>query len=397
MTSSQESDFREKIIDESSTPTESDVLKILCVGRICLDIVQTCEQFPAEDSTQRSIDYRWQRGGNASNTCTVLSLLGQSCEFLACLSADEHVNFMQNDLRKYKIDYSHCPMIEGIGCPTATIILSLNTGTRTIVYHNQNLPELTVKNFEQLNLAEYSWVHFEGRNIDEMLLMIQRIENYNNSLNGTNSHGKKRMPIMISVELESPRSGPRLLDLLSYTDVAFIAKDFAKNQGFNNMKEVIHTIGQDARLRGAIICAWAEEGAIARTPCGTIVQSPAFPPRKVIDTLGAGDTFNAAVLYYLNKSKIELMHKYKDDEANDINKFENNTIDDSIVVRRNIKQKNLCIENLECNRTNFIDEIVLHKAIKFACCIAGAKVGSKGFDCLDKIFNHILQLDFPIH
>lgn len=149
--------------------------------------------------------------------------------------------------------------------------------------------------------------------------------------------------------------------------------------------------------RGAIICAWAEEGAIARTPCGTIVQSPAFPPHKVIDTLGAGDTFNAAVLYYLNKSKVELMRKYKDEEANDINKLGDNTIDDSTVVRQSIKQKNLCIENLECNRTKFIDEIVLQRAIKFACCIAGAKVGSKGFDCLNKIFNHILQLDFPIH
>lgn len=79
--------------------------------------------------------------------------------------------------------------------------------------------------------------------------MIQRIENYNNSLNGTNNYDKKCTPITISVELESPRSGSRLLNLLSYTDVAFIAKDFAKNQGFNDMKEVIHTIGQDARLR----------------------------------------------------------------------------------------------------------------------------------------------------
>ncbi|KAL6436707.1 hypothetical protein ACFW04_004858 [Cataglyphis niger] len=303
---------------------------------------------------------------------------------------------MQNDLLKYKIDYSHCPMIKGTGCPTATIILSLNTGTRTIVYHNQNLPELTVKNFEQLNLAEYSWVHFEGRNIDEMLLMIQYIENYNNSLNDTNNYDKKCMPITISVELESPRSGPRLLDLLSYTDVAFIAKDFAKNQGFNDMKEVIHIIGQDARLRGTIICAWAEEGAIARTPCGAIVQSPAFPPHKVIDTLGAGDTFNAAVLYYLNKSKLEFMHKYKDKEANDTNKL-GNVIDDSTIIRRDIKQKNLHIENLKCYQTKFIDEMVLQRAIKFACCIAGAKVGLKGFDCLDKTFNHILQSDFSIH
>ncbi|CAL1687952.1 unnamed protein product [Lasius platythorax] len=286
MTSSLETHFREKvIIEDDASSTVPDVTKILCVGRACLDIVQTCQQFPTEDSTQRSIDYRWQRGGNASNTCTVLSLLGQSCELLACLSADEHADFMQNDLCKYKIDYSHCPMIKGISCPIATIILSLNTGTRTIVYHNQNLPELTVKNFEQLNLAEYSWVHFEGRNIDEMLLMIQRIENYNESLNGSKNH----MPITISVELENPRSGPRLLDLLSHTDVTFVAKDFAKKQGFNDMKEVIHTIGQDVRLRGVIICAWAEEGAIARTPCGVIVQSPAFPPHRVIDTLGAGE------------------------------------------------------------------------------------------------------------
>lgn len=82
-----------------------------------------------------------------------------------------------------------------------------------------------------------------------MLLMIQHIENYNNSLHGTHDRSKKYMPITISMELENPRSNLRLLDLLSYVDVAFIAKDFAKNQGFNNMMEVIHTIGQDAKLR----------------------------------------------------------------------------------------------------------------------------------------------------
>jgi len=88
-------------------------------------------------------------------------LLGQQCELLACLSAKEHINFLQNDMRKYKIDFTHCPIIENIGCPTATIILSLNTATRTIVYHNQKLPELTLKTFKLLNLEEYSWIHFE--------------------------------------------------------------------------------------------------------------------------------------------------------------------------------------------------------------------------------------------
>jgi len=77
--------------------------------------------------------------------------------------------------------------------------------------------------------------------------MIQHIANYNNSLNHTYNRAiKNRMPITISVELESPRSGSRLLDLLPYVDIAFVAKEFAKTLGFSNMNEAIRNIGQDA-------------------------------------------------------------------------------------------------------------------------------------------------------
>jgi len=80
--------------------------------------------------------------------------------------------------------------------------------------------------------------------------MIQRIEDYNNSLKKIESgqNTKNCVPITISAELESPRS-ERLLDLLPYVDVAFIAKDFARNQDLNNMNEVIQTIGQDGKFR----------------------------------------------------------------------------------------------------------------------------------------------------
>lgn len=77
--------------------------------------------------------------------------------------------------------------------------------------------------------------------------MIQHIKNYSNSLNTRDRVTKNRMPITISVELESSRSGFRLLELLPYVDVVFVAKEFAKNLGFNNMNEVIHNIGQDSK------------------------------------------------------------------------------------------------------------------------------------------------------
>lgn len=52
-----------------------------------------------------------------------------------------------------------------------------------------------------------------------------------------------------------------------------------------------------------LICAWAEKGADALGPDGPIVHSNAFPPETLVDTLGAGDTFNAAVIYTLSNGE----------------------------------------------------------------------------------------------
>lgn len=57
------------------------------------------------------------------------------------------------------------------------------------------------------------------------------------------------------------------------------------------------------RLRAVLICAWAEKGADALGPDGLIVHSDAFPPESLVDTLGAGDTFNAAVIYTLSNGE----------------------------------------------------------------------------------------------
>lgn len=153
-------------------------------------------------------------------------------------------------MKKCNIDFSHCPMIEGIGCPTSTALLSLSSGSRTIVHHNPCLPELTSENFEQLHLKDYSWIHFEGRNFDRVSSMMQFVENYNNRLNYRKEiHNKEvqldQMPITISVELERPRE--ELLDLLPYVDVAFISKDFAQNRGYSDTSETLKNISKDAK------------------------------------------------------------------------------------------------------------------------------------------------------
>ena len=50
--------------------------------------------------------------------------------------------------------------------------------------------------------------------------------------------------------------------------------------------------------RASVICPWGEDGAVAITNCDRpeLVTSTAFPPAKVVDTLGAGDTFIGATI-----------------------------------------------------------------------------------------------------
>lgn len=53
-----------------------------------------------------------------------------------------------------------------------------------------------------------------------------------------------------------------------------------------------------------VICAWADEGAAA---CDNfeaeVITSESHPPETIVDTLGAGDTFCAAVIYALANYK----------------------------------------------------------------------------------------------
>lgn len=60
---------------------------ILCVGLVCLDIINLCDHYPLEDEDIRARDQQWRSGGNAANTSIVLSLLGRRMEFMGTLGS----------------------------------------------------------------------------------------------------------------------------------------------------------------------------------------------------------------------------------------------------------------------------------------------------------------------
>ncbi|XP_029586690.1 ketohexokinase isoform X4 [Salmo trutta] len=220
--------------------------KILCIGLVCLDIINVVDKYPEEDTDTRCLSQRWQRGGNASNSCTVLSLLGAPCAFMGSL-APGHVA--------------------------------------------ENLPDVSATDFSKVDLSQYKWIHWEGRNAEEQVKMIQQVELSNNTL-------PQQHRITVSVEIEKTREP--LYQLFQHGDVVFVSKDVAMHFGFHSAASALKGLYHRVKKGAVLICAWAEKGADAMGPDGIVVHSDAFPPEAVVDTLGAGDTFNASVIYTLS-------------------------------------------------------------------------------------------------
>uniref|UniRef100_UPI0037E99224 ketohexokinase n=1 Tax=Semicossyphus pulcher TaxID=241346 RepID=UPI0037E99224 len=265
--------------------------KILCVGLVCLDIINVVDRYPEEDTDSRCLSQRWQRGGNASNSCTVLSLLGAPSAFMGSLSAGPVADFILEDFQKFHIDVSLVSEHAQCVLPASVVISNISTGSRTILHMNRNLPDVTAEDFSKVDLQQFKWIHWEGRNAEEQVKMIQQVVKYNSSL-------PQQQRIIISVEIEKTREP--LYQLFPHGDVVFVSKDVARHFGFLSAEAALKGLYSRVKQGAVLICAWAEKGADALGPDGVVVHSDAFPPESLVDTLGAGDTFNSAVIYTLS-------------------------------------------------------------------------------------------------
>ena len=251
--------------------------RILSVGNATLDLIHTVERYPGEDEEVRALLRERRRGGNAANTAVVLSQLGHACAWAGVRATASEADFILDDLHRHGVDTRHVCAKPG-QTPMSFIILSRATGSRTIV-HYRDLVEYSFDDFRAVDPAQYDWFHFEARNVAETRAMVARL--------------RDSVPaVRISIEVEKDRAD--IETLYPFADVLLFSAAFATQRGLD--ARALLASARTLAPAADLYCGRGAQGASALDTADRYHESPAFAPPEVVDTLGAGDTFNAAIV-----------------------------------------------------------------------------------------------------
>ncbi|KAJ1339934.1 hypothetical protein BSLG_005469 [Batrachochytrium salamandrivorans] len=301
---------------------------IIVVGAVYADVILHLESFPDEDSKTRVKAVEHRRGGNGSNSLSVLSQLQSLTPSGADLQLQMAASFAgvrpsyqrpgntsvscsdsdtspAADLLQRGVSLTHSHFYgDAYRQPTAWILAT--SASRTILNENM-LPDYTASDFRSSVIPAIRSMLAGGRCVDEIQGMITSLISLRKELGFGMEH------LCISVEFEKP-GRPGLARLLSLADVCFLSKPWVMSE-YNPNKDndtknkvaehildpcaYLIEISRDVCKPGArLFATWGEKGAYFSEAGsdGSVIHISA-PDIIPIDTIGAGDTFVAGIIF----------------------------------------------------------------------------------------------------
>jgi sugar/nucleoside kinase (ribokinase family) len=257
---------------------EERTIDVLAIGGIDADLVLTVDELPSHDEKVMGRLVGWMAGGPAANCACAASRLGLRAAALAMVGDDRSGQLIVDGYTEFGVDISLIEVAPGATSPF-TVILIPPTGEKAIVVVPGTPPSYRMDRVEQaLRLTRMMYMMPGAR---AQFLELARL---------ARACGAE---VMIDVESTVGIDPSSLRQALAAVDIASFNRD-----GFIAAADEQPTIDAMRRLLEygphTIVVTLGAQGALAAT-AERAAQQPGYRV-EVIDTTGAGDTFNAAFL-----------------------------------------------------------------------------------------------------
>jgi ribokinase len=257
-------------------------LDVIGLGEVVLDWVVNIDHFPKPDEKINAISENYFPGGVTGNYLVALSRLGANCGFMGAVGDDIYGDMLINDFIKEKIDTHHT--VKKPEKKTPVNFIFVTHGEKTIIQS----PNMYLT---KLDLSDIDESYIKSAKILHTTLIHQKISE-------EVIRKAKKANLKISIDLEpqiAQRGWQSLKDLLLSADILIPNKNGAKILTKNNSIQKAAKILVNKGIPIVVITLGAEGSLITTKHMQKII--PAYIVKEVIDTTGAGDTFNGAFTY----------------------------------------------------------------------------------------------------
>ena len=260
---------------------------VLVIGDINPDIIITgLKKYPGPGEEILVDDLNIAPGGGAAISSLALAKLGLNIAIYGCIGKDLFSKMLLDNLVEVGVDITNVTILDDTKAGTSIVLT--DEKDRSFITYRGALDKLDLYSIsdEVLGNCDFCFLHnYDHNKIDEYLNLAIRL----------NKLGKK---IIFDVGYdESEEWDPKVFELLTKVDL-FIP-DELEALCFSGKKTISEALSQLSTFCPKVVIKAGNKGAFALKN-GSVINVPCFPT-TVIDSTGAGDSFDAGFIYGMVK------------------------------------------------------------------------------------------------
>lgn len=276
--------------------------KVLCIGDICADIV-----IPYGLAKNEGIaDVQFKGGGTVANCADGLGKLNANVSFLGTAGTDYYGKNLKKQLEDDNVDTKYLKLTDDYPTSQVLCIIDENNDRFNFLVPKENAAQNQILDTD-LNdclLDEYDYIHTSGM----ILFENPAASAISNFLEKAQKKGIK-VSLDINLRIETFKLNPQyLLKAIENTNFLFgsLEDEIMPLTGKTNAEEAIKSLVNENRV---VVARQGEKGATVYTNDASY-HSDCFKV-DVIDTIGAGDNYDAGFIYgLLNGKDLNTCNKY---------------------------------------------------------------------------------------